>query len=441
MNLVRVLLPLACAAICAAADRDPVEVLARFGAAMRENSTRLQGMTCLETIERSYYRAKLAGSPRTCDGLTAEKRRRGYKLELESTDRLHIDVHSGRTEESYSWPGQEGSDGRDLWDLAWSGPAASGSFSKLALQVVQGDAIDFAFLGERDLAGRKLFEYSFRVPVERSHYSIRVGSNDVATSWDGTLLLDAATSDLVRLATRTSELPSGAFACELSTAAYYARQNLLGRELLFPSEARQRFIQLSGVEVESVVTFSSCRAGSRSPGGAPDAASASAAIANTAAKRSLDLPAGLKVQIALDGAIDSNSAGGGDPFSGKVSRPVLDRSSRVVLPEGAVVSGRVLSVAQRVKPPEVAIVLRVESIRIDGTDVPFHLAGVTPPKAAWLWDLLPGLRGGAGGAGAGGFSHTGRVAGGEYNVLTFPGARKTLYPGFKTEWQTIEPSN
>src|ERR1019366_1494238 len=81
------------AAACVAAERDAVEVLARFGEVVRENASRMPNCTCVETIERQYYRANFAAPPRNCDDLAAEKKKRGYKLTLDSTDRLRLDVH------------------------------------------------------------------------------------------------------------------------------------------------------------------------------------------------------------------------------------------------------------------------------------------------------------------------------------------------------------
>lgn len=426
------------AAACAAAQQDAVDALARFGQMVLKNAAIAPNYTCVETIERRYYRARLASTPRNCDDLAAEKKRRGYKLTLESADRLRLEVRADRTAEMYSWPGANRFEDRELWDIIGYGPAATGPFGMLLLQVVQGDAVDFTFRGDAEAAGRKLFQYSFRVPVERSHYLIYTQSGTIATAWDGTLLLDPETSELARMTTRTSELPPEAFSCELTTASDYGRVAIGRREFLLPRETRQRFIDRSGAEVESVVTFSGCReyqAKSYLSFGAPGEAPAAPAKAAPAPR--WDLPAGLPVTIELTAGIDSATAAGGDRFTGRLAKPVQDDRKKTLVPQGSVVAGRLIEVAARVQPPEVAVVLHVETIEVDGAAVPFHVMGHTPEKGGWLLDLLSNLNISVGGAPAGVTrTSTPPEPEGELNALRFPGTRKVLEPGFKTEWVT-----
>jgi len=433
------ILPLAAA--CAAAQPDAADVLARFGAMTRENASRMTNYTCVETIERQYYRARLTTAPRNCDELAAEKKKRGYNLTQESTDRLRLDVRAGTTDEMFSWPGANRFDGRELWDIIGYGPAASGPFGTLPLQVVQGDAGDFVFLGETQAGGRKLYHYSFRVPEERSHYYIHIAGEDVATAWDGTVVIDPKTSELVRLNTRTSELPAAAFVCEIATSSEYGRVAIGGREAPLSRETRQRFIDRSGAEVESVVTFSGCReyqAESRVNFGAPEQ---SPSPVTTAAVPGLDLPPGLPVTIEVSAAIDSAVAAGGDRFTGVVVKPVRDDRGRVLLPEGSAVAGRLIEVAVHIQPPDVAMVLHVETAQIGGVEFPLHLTGRTPAKGEWLREILSSLTVGAGGSGASGItiSHHPPAPEGELDVLSFPGTRKVLSAGFRTEWVTVKP--
>jgi len=436
-------------AACAAAERDAVNVLARFGEMVRGNASHIPNFTCVETIERQYYRARLSTAPRNCDDLAAEKKKRGYKLTLESADRLRLDVRAGITAEMYSWPGANRFDDRDLWDIIGYGPAASGPFAASLLEVVQGDATNFAFLDETEAGGRKLLQYSFRVPAERSHYFIYMPQGAVATAWDGTLLIDPETSELARMTTRTSELPPEALACELTTASDYGRVSLGGREFPLSRETRQRFIDRSGDEVENIVTFSACRAyqaESRvSFGVTPE--DAPAGPAKPVPARGLDLPAGLPVTIELSAGIDSATAAGGDRFTGRLAKPILDDRKKMLVPEGSVVAGRLIEVAVRMQPREVAIVLNVETVRIDGAETAFHVAGRTPSSRGgeWLREILSSLTIGGGGSHSGGSASGITITDhppapeGELNVLRFSGTRKVLEPGFKTEWVTVKP--
>jgi hypothetical protein len=241
------------------------------------------------------------------------------------------------------------------------------------------------------------------------------------------------------MTTRTSELPPEAFACEVTTASDYGRIRLGSDEFLLSSETRQRFISRSGEEVESVVTFSDCReykAESRVSFGATPAGSETKTSAPL-----LDLPAGLPVVIALTIGIDSATAAGGDRFAGKLARPVVDARNKILVPEGSAVAGRLTKVAVHMQPAEVAIVFHVDTVRIDGAEVPFHLTGRTTPKGGWMREILSSLTIGGGGGRIGGITTTVHPPApeGELNALDFPGARKVLEAGFQTEWVTVKP--
>jgi hypothetical protein len=86
-------------------------------------------------------------------------------------------------------------------------------------------------------------------------------------------------------------------------------------------------------------------------------------------------------------------------------------------------------------------------VRLDGTEVPLHVAGRDRPggRSEWLFDILSSLH-----VGGGGENNTSGVRGitivrhppapdGELNTLRFPGTHKVLEPGFKTEWVTVAP--
>jgi len=87
------------------------------------------------------------------------------------------------------------------------------------------------------------------------------------------------------------------------------------------------------------------------------------------------------------------------------------------------------------------MVLHVETVQIGGVDLPVHLTGRTPAKGEWLREILSSLTVGAGGSGVSGItiSHHPPAPEGELGVLSFPGTRKVLAAGFRTEWVTAKP--
>jgi hypothetical protein len=156
----------------------------------------------------------------------------------------------------------------------------------------------------------------------------------------------------------------------------------------------------------------------------------------------MELPAGLPAIVELTSGIDSAMAAGGDRFSGRLAKPVVDERNRTLVPEGSAVAGRLIEVAVHMQPAEVAFVLHVKTVRIGGADVPFHVAGRTHPSGPgeWLREILSSLTIGVGGASSGPTIAAHPPAPeGELTVLRFSGPRKVLEPGFKTEWVTVKP--
>ncbi len=416
------------AAGCTGAERSPVEVLARMGRIVTEDAARFPNYTCVETVERRYYRANLTGSPRNCDDLSAEKKKRGYKLVLESTDRLRLDVKAGAIAEVFSWPGANRFEDRELERIIGYGPAATGSFGTLLLSIFQGDATDFAFSGETESAGRKLFAYSFRVPETRSHFQIHTPQGrSIVAGYDGTILADPDTAEPVRLTTRTAELPPEAFCCEMNSSSDYGRVRIGADEFLLPKEARHRFIERSGTETENITTFSGCR--EYKPESAPEKPAPP-----------LEIPAGLPVTIALGTRIDSANAAAGDRFTGTLAKPVPEAGT-IVLPEGAIVNGRITKIEVRTQPAVVIIGLEVETVQIGGAAIPFYVTGKPRDSRSGLQKVLSSLH-----IGGGGFStHPSTTASvpapGETrsSELRFPGKHAALDQGFQTDWITVKP--
>jgi hypothetical protein len=189
-----------------------------MGRIVSESAARLLNYTCTEPVERRYYRAKLAGSLRICDDLSAEKKKRGYKLVLENTDRLRLHVRAGAMGEA----------------------TLPISLSREKLKVAAASCSHILFACPRSGA---IFRSACR----------RAARSPKATR--GTVFADSDTAEPVRLTTRTAELPSEAFCCEMSSTFEYRRMRIGASEFLLSLEARQRFGERSSVETENVTTF------------------------------------------------------------------------------------------------------------------------------------------------------------------------------------------
>jgi hypothetical protein len=322
---------------------------------------------------------------------------------------------------------------RPLGELIGSPPTSTGSFGPALIDLFA-DTQEFPFEGEKTVNGRRTYAYSFRVPLDRSHHVFVVqDGSDKPVAYGGTILADPETGAPVQLNILAGELPPEANCCRFTTAMDYRHVRIGAAEFLLPFEALQRFVMPDGREVENTVTFSGCReygaqssvayGGAPAPGPAPGGRATPPAV--------WDAPAGLPVTIALNTRIDSAVAAAGDPFTGRLAAPVVDKFRRVIAPEGALVRGRVALVFRRMHTdPRVAINLKIETVEIGGLEVPAGLTGKSDP--AVRREPSAGLR--SRGVPIGEFP---RGAPKGYAEVQCPGARCVIREGFRTEWVTV----
>jgi hypothetical protein len=431
------------AAACAGADRAPDQALARLREIVRDQAARLPNYTCVQTIDRVYFAPGANANPSspgggnarlpwTCIDLAPLKRKGGYRLIPSGADRFRMDVRVGPGAEMYSWAGAGRFEDRPLRELIGA-PSSTGSFGPALIDLFA-DAPEFQFEGQKTVNGLAAYAYSFRVPLDRSHHSFVVSDgSDKPVAYQGTVFADPGTGAPVQLTILAGELPPEANCCRFTTALDYRHVRIGAAQFLLPFEALQRFVMPDGREVENTVTFSGCRAYGAESTVAFAAARPRemAATGRAAPPPSWDPPAGVPVSIALTASIDSAMAAAGDPFTGRLAAPVLDRIKRQIAPEGALVHGRVTRVFRRMHTdPRVEINLKIETVEIGGREVPAALTGKRDPVVRE--QPSAGLR--SRGVPIGELPQA--VAGGDATVQC-PGARCVIREGFRTEWVTV----
>src|SRR6202051_2394655 len=102
-------------AACAQPRRDPTDVLAHARDKMLDRTDRIPNYICVETVNRSYLKNANAGSwPASCDQIMGAKKKGYYKLRIEATDRLRLDVKVSDGREIGAWAGARSFDSRDI---------------------------------------------------------------------------------------------------------------------------------------------------------------------------------------------------------------------------------------------------------------------------------------------------------------------------------------
>lgn len=414
---------------------DPVDLLMRVRDQVTEHGRRIPNHTCVETVERDRFEPVDGRFVKSCDTLLARRRLAHYagRLRLDATDRLRLDVTVAGDRELYSWAGAAHFEEGEIDRLIPDGAMGTGAFANLLLSVFDSPVPRLMFTGQTVRDVTRLLEYSFSIPVELSQYRAKGGNQWLPTGYTGTLLADPQTARLSGFTVRTEELPAATGLCEVDTSLDYGTVPFGGIDYLMPVATRQRFIGRDGSEGENRVAFSSCREFRGKSevefGALPPPASNAAGPAPAA----VHLPAGLPVTVTVAAAIDSAQAAAGDRIEGRLARPILDSHHNTLVPEGALMEGRLMRVELLyAKPPETVIALRWETLAVNGVKSPVSLkpdhrmgilksAGLAALRAkGWVIELP-------------------RIDEEQYGVYRFPGKWAVVQNGYRTEWLTQEP--
>ena len=85
---------------------DPRQVLEKARERVAQRKDRLPNYTCVQTVDRTYLsRAKPELPVPSCDLMSGEKTRNAYRLKIDATDRLRLDVKISGGSEIGSWVG------------------------------------------------------------------------------------------------------------------------------------------------------------------------------------------------------------------------------------------------------------------------------------------------------------------------------------------------
>jgi hypothetical protein len=323
------------------AQPDPSELLPRVRERVLNTVDRLPRYLCTQTIDRSQYEPDRVVYLKDCEDLELSRDTR-WKLLRTTADRLRLDVAVAAQREIYSWVGENQFGNRSLLEIVNEGSISTGYFLGFLDLVFRSDNADFSYAGEVSEGGRKLMEYRYRVPLETSHYVFGPRGRAVTTAYEGAVLADPETADLVGLTVRTSHLPSETGACEATTTMNYIRFRLHDSDLLLPSVTDLHIKNLNGVEMENRTVYSGCReflgASTLRFEAPPDttAQKAAAPLAETG------IPGGLRFGLVLAKDIPVATAAAGETVKAVLKSDLRDQAKKVLAPKGTPVLCRIL---------------------------------------------------------------------------------------------------
>ncbi|HEV3201279.1 MAG TPA: hypothetical protein VGZ73_25440 [Bryobacteraceae bacterium] len=416
--------------LAAGTEHDPVEVLSLATRKAVATSRQIPNYSCVETVNREYFRPAANNLPRACEALMEVRRHPTLDMVLHrfATDRLRLDVSMTHRGEIFSWVGASKFDDAGIDHVVRNGPMGTGAFGGLLFLVFQSDVKRFTFVGDPVVDGRGLFEYSFQVQKPHSNYKVRVGNSWVLTGYTGTIRVDPETGELVGIRVETAELPRATGECMSTLDLKFEMVRLGDAEFLLPRVARQRFVSPTGSEVENTTEFGNCREyRGESTVIFEEAPPPAGNRARGALATPVSVPFGSRFTLALTLPISSDTAAAGDPFTGSLVQPLRDPGQKVLAPKGTVVEGHLLRVESFRMPPQVVVVLRPEALEIKGSRVP--LAAIPDWQRAMMDARNRGRKRMEFDLPQPGEDHSG--------VFRFPGENIVIPRGFQSDWRTV----
>jgi len=366
---------------------DPAQVLQATSERLLADLKRMPRYTCVQTITRTYYESKHRFDRASCSTLISEHDTRKKKLAVEGWDRLRLEVALVEGNSVYSWVGAPRFTDDTLDKLAGSGPLGSGDFGVFLGGILHHAKLDFQ--GERVVDGAHLFEYSYEMPIDKSGYRVKVPGGWAVTGYDGTLLLDPQTNDLVKLVVRTNDLPSASSACRATSEVSYKRAPIHERMVLVPRETKLYTINTTGNESESETSYANCREytttvkmifGGETISATPNPSTTITPASETAAP----LPAGLRFSAHITTPMDIDTAAAGDPIEAILTTPMRDKKKAVIAPVGTRLHGRLRTLKVSIGAFDTLQVgIQFESIEVEGRNVPLS-AVLYPPRVMFV---------------------------------------------------------
>ena len=421
------------------AQQDPVDLLTQIRHRVIAGISRLPRYMCTETVDRSSFRTDEVAAKRerrSCPDVLDTGEKSPLKLHLFSTDRLRLDVAIADDSEMYSWVHEDRFGDRDLSDLVRQGATSTGEFSSYVQAIFATNAASFSFKGESEMNGRKVWQYSFRVPLSRSGYTVSNKTLARLTGYSGSFSADAETLDLLKLEIQTDPLPQELGMCQVDNVLDYTQVRMNSVDFLLPSEANMRIVEPDGGISRNRSQFSGCHEFLGESTLIFDDRTTSNTPVSVAPVKAIHLPPGLKVAVALAQNVDPALAAAGDPVAGKLTRTIKDPSFDLVIPKGTELKGRILELRSSYSGSAsvLELGLKWESFTLNGAHHPVDLlvksaipGSAKLPMIRAMWPDIDA---------------TFRLESPGVGFFVFPNvpAKYKIPAGFEAEWLTVNAS-
>lgn len=295
--------------------------------------------TLLQRI-RTHMMGVLASQPNyTCLETVQRSRRNGPAARFEPLDTLRVEVALVNGKEMFAWPGSKQFEGTDIRQFIPSGMSGTGEFA-LHARIVFGTDIPTFERGKPALEDRSTVRFDFQVTRVRSGFRIRAGEAMLPVGYHGSFYADPLSLDVRRLEIVGDDIPAALKLSQISDTMDYAPAPIGKGDFLLPAASEEIMVDSVGQEDRNRLEFTSCRqfTGQSVLSFAEPEPAASAPRQEPT--QELQLPPNLELTLRLTGEVDPDKAVIGDAVTAELDKD-LKVKGRVILPKGAMASGRI----------------------------------------------------------------------------------------------------
>ncbi|MDQ2713006.1 MAG: hypothetical protein M3Y24_12400 [Acidobacteriota bacterium] len=194
-----------------------------------EQLSRSANYTCIETIDRTYYRDMRRPSA-ACEGVDEV-----WRQEM-MHDRLRLNVAVSKGGEIFSWRGENNLSTSKVDKIVQGGPISSGGFVGFLRNVFTVPGVKFTYRGEskEDHAVSERFDYAVGEAI--SLYRVEgAGNQSAIVPFHGSFSANASTLELNRLEIIADKIPMGLRICSADFGVHYQIAAILGNNTLIPA--------------------------------------------------------------------------------------------------------------------------------------------------------------------------------------------------------------
>lgn len=341
------------------ANDESQALLDRFLAAIKTELNRLPNCVCAQTVERFE--------------------RGSAEQAWKKIDTLRLEVALTSESEVYARAGARRFERRSLADMIGKGTVSTGQYGMMAKHVFLMPGARFGWRGETERDGRRAHEFFYEVAHGQSSYKVRAGSIEAVVGFQGSFWLDAATLDLIRLEAQAFDISPALGLSEVNTTLTYGRITVRGESFQAPVAATLTVVGTDGLEHLNRMRLGDCKVFQ-----AESSLREEVTEVPSPKPAAVALPSQAVLELTLDAPLDPATADPGQPVRAKVSRAVTD-GERVVIPQGAIVLGRVTRVEKRTVPfPLYEVGIEFQAIELIDQRLPLSATMLEAGPAAGL---------------------------------------------------------